>query len=169
MVAAISVCPFVIGLLIVHNLSGQFYTHADAVGLIIGTGNVGTHLDISNASRVHTYFSRDGGLTWDEIMRGSTIYEFGDHGGLLVLAHNHVPTREVYFSYDGGVTFGTVQLDEEVVVSNIITVSSKGERFVLVAHDPESRSQRRFWSIDFTRIHPRNCTGALFMERNALI
>jgi hypothetical protein len=30
--------------------------------------------------------SRDGGLTWFEIAKGSHIYEIGDHGGVIVLA-----------------------------------------------------------------------------------
>ena len=37
---------------------------------------------------VNTYLSRDGGLTWFEIFKGSSIYEIGDHGGLIVLADN---------------------------------------------------------------------------------
>lgn len=30
--------------------------------------------------------SRDGGLNWYEIAKGSHIYEIGDHGGVIVLA-----------------------------------------------------------------------------------
>ena len=33
---------------------------------------------------VNTYLSRDGGLSWQETMVGPYIYEFGDHGGLVV-------------------------------------------------------------------------------------
>ena len=35
-----------------------------------------------------TYFSRDAGLSWDEVAKGSHIYEFGDHGALIVMAND---------------------------------------------------------------------------------
>ena len=64
---------------------GPFYTTENAIGLIIGTGNVGFHL-ANRPDEVNTYMSRDGGLNWYEIRKGSHIYEIGDHGGLLVMA-----------------------------------------------------------------------------------
>ena len=30
--------------------------------------------------------SRDGGLTWLELDKGSHIYDIGDHGGIIVMA-----------------------------------------------------------------------------------
>jgi hypothetical protein len=45
---------------------GPFYSTENAVGLIIGTGNVGYHL-ANRADEVNTYLSRDGGLTWYEV------------------------------------------------------------------------------------------------------
>lgn len=64
---------------------GPFYSTEKAVGLIIGTGNVGYHL-ATRADEINTYLSRDGGLNWIEIAKGSHIYEIGDHGGLIILA-----------------------------------------------------------------------------------
>ena len=74
---------------------GNFYSVKHAIGMIIGTGRVGSHLNEDENAEINTYFSRDGGLSWDEIIEGSTIYEYGDHGGLLVLAWNNVHTRLV--------------------------------------------------------------------------
>ena len=37
---------------------------------------------------MNTYLSRDGGLTWAEIKKGPYVYEFGDHGGLIVMSKN---------------------------------------------------------------------------------
>jgi hypothetical protein len=54
------------------------------IGLIIGTGNIGTHLTYQ-PDQVNTYLSRDGGKSWVELRKGSHIYEFGDHGGVVVL------------------------------------------------------------------------------------
>ena len=58
-----------------------------AVGLVLGTGNVGKYLSMRE-DEVNTYMSRDGGLTWLEVRTGSYIYEIGDHGALIVLADN---------------------------------------------------------------------------------
>ncbi len=44
------------------------------------------YLENSRTSQLNTYLSRDSGLTWQELIKGSHLYEIGDHGGLLVLA-----------------------------------------------------------------------------------
>ena len=63
---------------------GPFYSSENAIGMIIGTGNVGAYLS-NRADEVNTYLSRDGGLKWFEVKKGSHIYEIGDHGGIIVL------------------------------------------------------------------------------------
>jgi hypothetical protein len=49
-------------------------------------GNVGQRLERESSERIATYLSRDGGLNWAEVRKGAFIYEFGDHGGLIVMA-----------------------------------------------------------------------------------
>jgi len=72
-----------------HSISdmryGPFYSAENSFGLIIATGNVGDYLSF-HADEVNTFLTRDGGLTWFEIRKGSHIYEIGDHGGLIVMA-----------------------------------------------------------------------------------
>jgi len=53
----------------------------------MAVGNVGKELD-KRVDRMNTYLSRDGGLTWSEVKKGSHIYEIGDHGGLIIMAKN---------------------------------------------------------------------------------
>lgn len=36
--------------------------------------------------QVHTFFSRDAGMTWQMAREGSHIYEYGDHGAIIVVA-----------------------------------------------------------------------------------
>jgi hypothetical protein len=55
------------------------------IGLIMATGNVGHHLH-SRQDEVNTYFSRDAGRSWEQIAEGSYIYEFGDHGALMIVS-----------------------------------------------------------------------------------
>ena len=77
---------------------GSFYSPVNAIGILIGTGNVGNYLS-NRKDEINTYLSRDAGLTWFEViyskniylfsfkvMKGSHIYEIGDHGGLIVMA-----------------------------------------------------------------------------------
>lgn len=54
----------------------------------MAVGNLGKHLEKNKVDRMNTYSSRDGGLTWKEVKKGSHIYELGDHGGLIVMAPN---------------------------------------------------------------------------------
>jgi hypothetical protein len=80
---------------------GPFYSTQNSVGVIIGTGNVGTYLSY-RADQVNTYLSRDGGLEWSEIAKGSHIYEIGDHGGVIVLANDQAATNVLKYTWDEG-------------------------------------------------------------------
>ena len=65
----------------------SFYTHESAPGLIMAVGNTGAYLDV-NADEVCTWLSRDGGLSWEDVREDAHIYEFGDHGGIIVSARH---------------------------------------------------------------------------------
>jgi len=97
-------------------------------------------------------------------MKGSTIYEFGDFGGLLVLAYNQVPTQNIFFSVDGGLTLGVVSLNETVFVLNILATSARGERFIVIARDVLNQDSYKYWGIDFSGVFTRNCTDADYEE-----
>jgi hypothetical protein len=66
---------------------GPVYSSDNSIGLLIGTGNLGYFLN-NKANKTNTYLSRDGGLTWFEIKKGSHIYEVADHGALILMANN---------------------------------------------------------------------------------
>ena len=73
----------------IYSSNGIFpppYSQDSAVGVIMGVGNIGRQLDRFKVDRMNTYLSRDGGMTWAEVRKGSHIYEIGDHGGLIVMA-----------------------------------------------------------------------------------
>lgn len=92
----------------IYSSNGIFpppYSQDSAVGVMMGVGNVGRKLQSHNIDKVSTYLSRDGGLTWAEVMRGSHIYEIGDHGGLIVMAPNLESTTEVVYSFNEGKTW----------------------------------------------------------------
>eukprot|EP00897_Mesotaenium_endlicherianum_P006337 jgi/Mesen1/5731/ME000029S05039 len=86
------------------------YSHASTPGLVISTGNVGEFL--YQDSTVNTYLSRDAGQTWEEMAKGAFIYEFGDSGGVIVMAQHGVqgPTGAVRYSLDEGLSWTTLPI-----------------------------------------------------------
>ena len=53
---------------------------ASAPGVLLANGNTGEYLD----SNIDTFMSQDGGVNWKKVANGSSFYEIGDQGGLLV-------------------------------------------------------------------------------------
>lgn len=87
----------------------------------MAVGSTGYELERKAKAKVNTYLSRDGGLNWQEVKKGSYIYEVGDHGGLIVMARNNEVTKEVIYSFNEGLTWHTLELsDTPFMVTNII-------------------------------------------------
>eukprot|EP01129_Flabellula_baltica_P012649 TRINITY_DN5735_c0_g1_i1.p1 TRINITY_DN5735_c0_g1~~TRINITY_DN5735_c0_g1_i1.p1 ORF type:complete len:770 (-),score=149.18 TRINITY_DN5735_c0_g1_i1:15-2324(-) len=96
-----------------------FYSIPNAVGLMIASGNIGTVLSTRD-DQVNTYFTRDGGITWKEIRKGSYVPEIGDHGSVLVMAKGGETTNEIVFSLNDGHTWQSCQFsDRNYRVENI--------------------------------------------------
>jgi hypothetical protein len=80
------------------------YSPKNALGILIGTGNVGYHL-ATRPFEINTFLSRDGGKNWFEIKKGSHMFEIGDHGGLIVIGEDQNTSSSVHFSWDEGLTW----------------------------------------------------------------
>lgn len=111
-----------------------WYSLPTAPGLVLATGNVGPHLDMSPDADC-TWMSRDGGVTWEDVADDTAIYEVGNHGGVVVMARHasEGPTNVIKFSIDDGECFHEVKLPEAVLIENI-RVAPGGESTVFVAH-----------------------------------
>ncbi|KAK0885217.1 vacuolar protein sorting/targeting protein PEP1, partial [Friedmanniomyces endolithicus] len=59
------------------------FSSPSAVGLMIGTGNVGEFLGYKKDA--DTFATRDGGMTWTLVLEGTWMWEFGDQGSILVM------------------------------------------------------------------------------------
>uniref|UniRef100_A0A7S3KHT3 VPS10 domain-containing protein n=1 Tax=Euplotes crassus TaxID=5936 RepID=A0A7S3KHT3_EUPCR len=137
------------------------YAHNNAVGLIMGVGNLGTQLKY-DMEEVNTYLSRDGGLTWLEIMNGPHILEFGDHGGIIVMAPLYKPTKTVLYSWNEGKTWVEYKISNTLLNIDAIEVepTSKAMHFVLSARRAKtSKSKGVIFTIDFTDLHQPSCQG----------
>jgi len=134
---------------------GPFYSDERAPGLIIANGNIGHYID---SHRANTYLSRDGGLTWIEVMKGSHIYEVGDQGGLIVMASDSELTDVLYFSWDEGATWDGVKMSSQpfLVENIIIEPDNSNVQFVVYGYHPDSNAGVVTY-VDFGELHTRMC------------
>ncbi|CAI5985673.1 unnamed protein product, partial [Closterium sp. NIES-64] len=136
------------------------YSHASTPGLIISTGNVGTFL--YQDSTINTYLSRDGGQTWEEVAKGSHIYEFGDSGGVIVMTKHglHTASSTVMYSLDEGLTWEEetfAEAEQQVDIFNIrVEPDNQGKKFLiqgLTMDDGTGKARQGVLiSLDFTAL-----------------
>lgn len=105
----------------------HFYSVSSAPGVMLATGNVGSHLNFHPDADC-TYMSRDGGTTWFDVADKTAIYELSSSGGTVVMASHRSegPTNEILFSLDQGSCFHKVKLSQSMLVENI-RVAPTGE------------------------------------------
>mmetsp|Transcript_41238 Transcript_41238/g.81379 ORF Transcript_41238/g.81379 Transcript_41238/m.81379 type:complete len:868 (-) Transcript_41238:31-2634(-) len=133
------------------------YSYRNAVGIIMGSGNVGPFLS-SKREDTNTYLSRDGGLTWIESHKGTFIYEFGNHGGLLVMADTVHETRETVFSWDEGLRWSSFEFSKNPMrVENVIIEPDAASTKFLVYGTRAGKGILRL--LDFSGVHKRLCQG----------
>ena len=138
--------------------TGQFppiYSTESAVGIVLGVGNVGSYLSLRE-DEVNTYLSRDGGLTWTEVRKGSHIYEIGDHGALIVMAENTKSTDTVYYTWNEGLTWESLKfVDKPIEVENIIISPGGTTQSFLVLGSRGAKGVTV--SLDFSPLHEPQC------------
>ena len=135
-----------------------FYHHENAPGVIIANGNVGQYLDLDSPGC--TFLSEDGGRSWAQIATGTSIFEFGDHGSLLIQAQHgsQGPTDKVFISTTAGACFNDnnpIMLSDKVYIDNIIVeplASSKEFTIYGSSIDGGGRGRGVIASLDLTKI-----------------
>ncbi|KAJ2651180.1 vacuolar protein sorting/targeting protein PEP1 [Coemansia sp. RSA 1250] len=134
----------------------NIYSASGAVGLVMGIGNVGTHL--GHMGQADTYLSDDGGATWSMVRRGPMWHKFGDHGALIVVAERLHPTSSVEYSLDRGRTWLTLPLPKEAHSIRVELLlnppDATSRRFVLYG---KVSGRAMLVSLDFTGAQPRSC------------
>lgn len=99
----------------------------------MAVGTISDKLEFEKGFRRGTYLSRDGGVNWAEISKIPLIYEFGDHGGLLVAAPNTQSTTQIRYSWNEGKTWTKLKVSEDpIFIDNIIIEpKSTAQQFVV--------------------------------------
>ncbi|ODQ78711.1 hypothetical protein BABINDRAFT_8955 [Babjeviella inositovora NRRL Y-12698] len=134
------------------------YLSGSAIGILMATGNVGKHL--SAKEDASTFLTRDGGVTWREIHKGTYMWEYGDQGTILVLVNDKDLTNELLYSLDEGETFQTFQFsDSKVSVLDIATApSDTSMNFLLFARSSMESGQKTLtFALDFQLVYGRPC------------
>ena len=129
--------------------------------MAMATGNVGSSLR-KKQTQVSTYFTRDGGVTWKEIAKGSHIYEFGDHGGIIIIVKDTVPTDTLLYSFDHAQSFSSFKFtDKKILVNNVIVErSAKSSQFLLYGtRGIKSAVKSVMFHLDFSSTLPP-CAGS---------
>lgn len=136
-------------------------TNPNAVGLIVGTGNTG---DIMDDDALNTYISRDAGLTWNFVTTGTKVYQFSDHGGLLLLAEDEYPTKSVLYSWDKGTTLTNCTFDTKDKLITWIGTAPSGtsQNFLVIQSDTDPTTGSPvsiITHLDFSSLHQRQCAN----------
>lgn len=118
-----------------RRIKSHTYYSQSAIGLMMGTGNVGEYLtlDKGSDSDVATFVTADGGISWTSVKKGKYMWEYGDQGSIIVIVKDNQKTNMVHYSLDEGKTWDDYQFsDEEVMITDITTVPSDNARNFLL-------------------------------------
>lgn len=131
------------------------FSSPSAVGLMIGVGNVGEYLGLYNEG--NTYMTKDGGVTWTQIQKGTFMWEYGDQGSIIVLVERNNPTNKILYSIDEGATWHEKVFDDDGVttVERITTVPSDNSRNFLLWGTKDRKLTTV--NLDFTGMTETKC------------
>jgi hypothetical protein len=145
--------------------AAHVFSAASARGLLIGLGNVGDYL--RPFAHADTFLSRDAGVTWTQAARGRSVYEFGNHGTILLLAERDVHSNALMYSLDSGTTWCRLALadsrDSYLRIRDMITEPSATKRtFLLIGTRVRETissivEEPVVISLDFSAVYARAC------------
>lgn len=133
------------------------YSSPSAVGLMMGVGNVGPYL--GQYKEGDTFITRDGGVTWTEVFKGTYMWEYGDQGSIIVIVQEDTPTNVVYYTLDEGNNWREYEFSKDkVLIDDISTVPSDTSRnFLLWGRDGSGKGGLVTINLDFTGLTDKPC------------
>ncbi|SLM40665.1 signal sequence binding protein [Lasallia pustulata] len=131
------------------------FSSPSAVGLMMGVGNVGEYL--TRKADGDTFITRDGGIEWHAVKKGSYMWEYGDQGSIIVIVEEGAATDVIYYTLDEGANWVAYKFSEsKMEIADISTVPSDNSRnFLLWGREVESRSEIVTVNLDFTGLAER--------------
>lgn len=132
----------------------ETYSSPTAVGLMMGVGNVGEFLGLYEEG--DTFLTSDGGITWNEIKKGTYTWEYGDQGSVIVIVRKGEDTNHVFYSLDSGKNWEMHKFSDSAMRIDAITTvpSDTSLNFLLWGSDGKNIVTV---NLDFTGLFDKQC------------
>jgi hypothetical protein len=138
---------------------GATFSSASAVGLMMAVGNVGEYLERRDSDNTDTFITRDGGITWSSVKRGSYMWEYGDQGSIIVIVEESKPTKFVFYTLDEGRTWIEYEFSSVTMQIDAITTvpSDTSRNFLLWGREVGNGAKSGIATVnlDFTGLKER--------------
>lgn len=132
------------------------FSSPSAVGIMLVVGNVGEYLTPKTGQDTYTFITRDGGISWTTVQKGSYLWEYGDQGSIIVICEQAKPTKVVYYTLDEGATWKEYQFsDVNMEIQQISTTPSDNSRNFLLWGRDEGTTRVSTVNLDFTGLKER--------------
>lgn len=135
---------------------GDTFSSGSAIGLMMGVGNVGSHLDSEMGA--DTFLTQDAGITWKAVKKGRYMYEYGDSGSVIAIVPESKPTKSLFYSLNEGDTWTEYQFTEaEMHIEDITTVPSDTSKSFLLWGKEMGKSTLVTVNVDFSGLRSESC------------
>jgi hypothetical protein len=145
---------------------GYIETSAKFPGFIILNGYVGSDFDPQPTSKVGTFVSLDGGVTFSsktdalpvELQYKRLQFKLADEGSILALIGQD-PSNLLSWSYDAASVFDTCEFDTANVQAKKLFAdpSNSGRHLYVLALSPTTNTKDVWYFIDFSKDFDREC------------
>lgn len=142
----------------------KVFTEPSVPGIIVANGNLGPYL---STSTYQTFVSRDGGITWRQVVAPGqetfsedTHVVLAEHGALLAYIYDKPDVDTIFFSLDHGQTFEMCQFSNATDHPDAIDLFSdpSGQTpYVFMVALVNQTHDALYW-FNFTSLFPRDCT-----------
>lgn len=133
-----------------------------AVGIVMGTGNVGTSL----SKKSNVYISADAGLSWHQVLKGSYYFNVGDHGGIIVAVKyfkTEGKTNQLFYSTDEGITWKNITFyHEPLKIFGLLTEPGENTTVFTMFGTPSLGRGGVDWiiiTVNLSSVFPHVCTA----------
>lgn len=136
------------------------FSSPSAVGLMMAVGNVGEYLARKDDESTDTFITRNAGITWQSVKKGSYMWEYGDQGSVIVIVKESQPTRSLFYTLDEGQTWTEFEFSPniEMQIDAITTLPSDNSlKFLLWGRELGGNAKRGIFTVhlDFSGLQER--------------
>ncbi|KAL2444568.1 Vacuolar protein sorting/targeting protein 10 [Exophiala dermatitidis] len=127
------------------------FSSPSAVGLMLAVGNVGEYLARKDDESTDTFITRDAGITWSSVKKGSYMWEYGDQGSIIVIVKESQPTKSLFYTLDEGQSWIEYEFSPkiEMQIDAITTLPSDNSlNFLLWGREIGAGARRGIFTVN---------------------